>query len=219
MGTNPNFLTPDSNRSSFLKAFPSKGFIEFKMDSTTISPEKGKVVRWHVISSGKRSTLFKFLFLKWLWDELTSQEWKFVLNSPEFFSSKEFLACARALANGIPKKDIRTRLIKFQLLTGSKPSSRNRYRSLASLRYRLCEFVHTDTPAKKFSGWVRHQNDQGSLRKSSVFEIEPVGFTEKLEIDLFSIITVGKLSILGKDILLSPDDDSKESRNGNSKLL
>lgn len=216
MITNPNFKNPESVRSRFLKSNPSKGFHEFKLDSTTSTPKEGGVVRWYVISSGKRSTLFKYLFLKWLWDELTSQEWYLVLNSPEFFSSKEFVASARALAAGIPKKVIRDRLNKYHLLVGLKPLSQERYRSMKGIRYEFCEFELAVKPAKKFSGWVRHQNDQGSLRVSSVFEIEPSIFTEKSEIDLFFILSVGTVTILNKEVSLSPEDDYRKSKRKNN---
>jgi len=170
-------------------------------------------VRWYVISSGKRSTLFRYLFLKWLWDELTSQEWKYVLNLPEFFRQKEFIACARALATGISKKDIRERLNSFLALTGIKPLSQDRYRGLKRIRYEFCEFERAVTPAKKFSGWVRHQNDQGSLRMNKFELFETEAFTEVIEFDLFIVLSVGTVRILGKDLSL-PLTMTPKSRNG-----
>jgi hypothetical protein len=189
------------------------------VDSTTPAPEKGTVVRWYVISSGKRTTLFEFLFLKWLWDELTSQEWRFVLSLPEFFSSKEFVACARALASGVPKSEIRTRLNKYAVLVGLKQLSRLRYESMKSIRYDLGEIILADRPAKKFSGWVRNHNDHGSLRKSSIFELQPSGAAEIVEVDLFNILSVGRVTILGKEVYLSPEDVSKKRRNGIPQVL
>lgn len=215
---NPKFISPGTLRSRFLKANPSKGFLEFTVASTTSTSKNDEVVRWFVISSGKRSTLFRFLFLKWLWDELTSQEWRFVLNLPEFFSSKEFVACARALAAGTPKKEIRDRLNRYNTLVGSKPLSQSEYKSMYGMKYDLGEVVFTDRPAKKFSGWVRHHNDQGSLRVNSVFELEPQGFTEIVELDLFMVLTVGTVTILNKEVPLSPDDDSRKESKRNPLL-
>jgi len=177
--------------------------------STTPAPNVGESVRWIVISSGKRTTLFKFLFLKWLWDELTSQELTFFLTLPETLSSREFIACARARASGLPKGAIRARLNGWLNLVGLKPLSRSRYESMKGIRYVLGEVVLTDIPAKKYSGWVRHQNDQGSLRKNSIFELDHQEFTEFVEIDLFNVISVGIVEILGKEIKLSPDETSK----------
>lgn len=211
--TRPNFANPTTVRLRFVKSFPSTGFREFTVASTTPSPNKGEVVRWYVISSGRRTTLFEFLFLKWLWNELTIQEWAFVLSLPEFYSSKEFIACARALASGVSKTDIRTRLEKYHSLVGLKQLSRLRYVSMKRIRYFLQEVVLTDQPAKKFSGWVRHHNDQGSLRKSSIFELQSQGFTDIVEIDLFKVLSVGTVTILNLEVKLSPDDDFK-SRNG-----
>jgi hypothetical protein len=207
------FIEPGSLRTRFLRANPSRGFHEFTVASTTSTPKNGEVVRWYVISSGKRPTLFMYLFLKWLWDELTSQEWAFVLSLPEFFSSKEFVACARALAAGTPKKSIRDRLNRYRLLVGLKPHSQERYKSMHNMRFDLGEVVLTVQSAKKFSGWVRHHNDQGALRVSSIFELDSQGFTEIVEFDLYKVLSVGSVTILNKEVLLSPDDDFK-SRNG-----
>jgi hypothetical protein len=211
-----NFTDPGTERSRFLKSNPSTGFREFFVDSTTSTAKNAEVVRWYVISSGKRTTLFRFLFLKWLWDELTSQEWAFCLSLPEFFSSKEFVACARALAAGSSKKRIRDRLNRYQNLVGLKPLSQSEYKSMHGMKYLLSEVIFTDRPAKKFSGWVRHHKDQGSLRVSSIFELEPQGFTEIVEIDLFKVLSVGTVTILNKEVPLSPDDDSRKESKRNS---
>lgn len=206
----PNFTLPELLTARFLKSFPSKSLHVIKLDSTTSTLKKGEVVRWVVISSGKRSTLFKTLFLKWLWDELTSQEYRFFLDLPETLSSKEFVACARALASGIPKKVIRARLNKYLVLVGLKPLSRDRYNGSKGVKYVLGECVFTVRSAIKYSGWVRHQNDHGALRENSVFELDHQEFADVVEIDLFNIISVGKLTILGKDLALSPDESLKD---------
>lgn len=205
------FTDPKKLRADFFKSH-SKGFHEFIVSSNTPSPKLGEsVVYWYAISSGKRTTLFKFLFLKWLWDELTSQEFLFLLNLPEFFSSKEFQPCLAAVARGVPKRTIRVRLNNFRKLQGLKPWSQEMYKSMKSLRYVLGEVVLGTQPAKKFSGWVRHHKDHGSLRGVLV-EPTPSIFTESVEFDLFMILSVGKVNILGKEFGLSPEDDSKESK-------
>lgn len=215
MYRDPNFTLPEQLMSRFLKSFPSKAIHAFKVDSTTSTLKKSEVVRWVVISSGKRTTLFTTLFLKWLWDELTSQEFRFFLDLPETLRSKEFIACARALASGLPKKVIRARLNRYLTLVGLKPLSRERYNGSKGVKYVLGECVLTVRSAVKYSGWVRHQNDQGSLRKNSVFELEHQEFTADVEIDLFNIISVGKLTILGKEVALSPDESLKDETEPN----
>jgi len=79
------------------------------------------------------------------------------------------------------------------------------------LEYSLEEVVLSTRPARKFSGWTRHHLDHGSLG-GSVFEPEPWTFTEKVEWNLFMILSVGKVTLLNTEISLSPDDDSKESK-------
>jgi hypothetical protein len=206
-----NFKNPRNERNSFFKEY-RKGFHEFKVASSFTTPKFGEVMVWNVISSGKRSTLFRFLFLKWLWDELTSKEFGFIISLPEFFSTEEFVACARAYASGSPKKIIRTRLNEYRKLRGFKTLSQEKYRSMKSgLKYSLQEYNFRPGPTKKYSGWTRHHRDHGSLGK---FHLEPIPteFTEKLEIDLFMILTVGRVEMLGSVLGLSPDEDSKESK-------
>jgi hypothetical protein len=206
-----NSNNPRNDRDSFFKECPP-GCRKFKVASSFTTPKFGAVMVWNVISSGKRSTLFKFLFLKWLWDELTSKEFGFLLSLPEFFSSEEFVACARALASGTSKRLIRTRLNEFRKLRGFKTLSQERYKSMKSrMKYSLQEYSFIPGPTKKYSGWTRHHRDHGSLGKLHL-EPLPTVFTEKVEIDLFMILTVGKVRMLGSVLGLSPDDDSKESK-------
>jgi len=137
-----------------------------------------------------------------------------LFNLPEFFSSEEFVACTRVFASGLPKKTIRTRLNNWRIFNGKPPLTFEKYRSMKStVRYSFTEFGLTLRPAKKFSGWVRHQNDQGSLRREPVLpEPHPSDFTDIVEFDLFMILSVGKVTLLNTSLSLSPDDDSKESK-------
>lgn len=139
---------------------------------------------------------------------------RFLFNLPEFFSSEEFVACTRVYASGVPKKVIRTRLNKWRIINGKPPLTFEKYRSMKStVRYSISEYEHTLRPAKKFSGWVRHQNDQGSLRRNSVLpDSAPAAISAFVEFDLFMILSVGKVTLLNTSISLSPDDDSKESK-------
>lgn len=213
-----DFKNPRNTRVAFLKANRGR-FIEFKVGSSSIAPRYGEMVGWYVISSGKRPTLFKYLFLKWLWDELTFHEWKFVLNLPEFFSSEEFVACARALASRQPKTVIRTRLNNFRILRGLKPLSEIKYRSMKrNMAYTLVEYTYSPLSTKKYSGWTRHHNDHGSLGRI-ILDPLPSEFTEKLEIDLFNILTVGEVKILNTVFSLSPDDVSKETKRKTRRTM
>jgi len=212
------FRNPRDHRRDFFKSY-HKSFHEFKLTSSSIAPKYGEVVGWHVLSSGRRSTLFKFLFLKWLWDELTFQEFKFITNLPEFFSSEEFVACTRVLASGLPKKEIRTRLNNFRKLRGLKPLSHERYRAMKrGFVFSLVEYTFSPLPTKKYSGWTRHHKDHGTLGRV-LLEPMPSVFTETFEIDLFKVLSVGNVKILNTVFSLSPDDDSKESKQSKKKPM
>jgi hypothetical protein len=206
-------------RSDALKRLGFTGFHEWSCESNSIPKEISGRVVWNVISSGKRSTLFKFLFLKWLHDELTTSELKYVLNLPEFFSSsgKEFLACMRMQACGFLKTEIRTRLNTYRQLIGIKPHTAEIYRSMKQIKYFLQEKEFRVPPTKKFSGWVRHQNDQGNLGQERLYgpEFNP-GYVGE-EVDLFSLLSVGKVLIAGATVTLSPMIEPKKVRNGRNQ--
>lgn len=204
-------------RSSVLKQKNFNGFREWSVSSNSASSYDGGRVVWNVISSGRRSIVFKYLFLKWLYDELTQQELKFVLDLPEFHTSsgKEFFACMKMLANGFSKSEIRTRLNGLRKLLDQKPWSAEMYRSLKQVKLFLIEVEFREPPAEKYSGWVRHQNDQGSLRLSLIdldSEINDSYLSE--DENLYEVLSVGKVFLLGQEITLSLMNDSNKNRNG-----
>lgn len=206
-----------SLRSRFIRNGNFTGFREWSVSSNSAtSITCGRVV-WNVISSGKRSTLFKYLFLKWLWEELTLNELKYVLDLPEFHSSsgEEFFTCMKMLANGFPKSEIRTRLNNFRTLIGLKPHKAEKYRSLKQIKFILIEVEFREPPTIKFSGWVRHQNDQGSLRMNLIeLDSEINDSYLKNEINLYEYLSVGKVFLLGQEVTLSLNDGSNKNRNG-----
>jgi hypothetical protein len=160
--------------------------------------------------------LFQFLFLKWLYDELTSAELKYLLDLPEFFSSsgEEFLASLRMLANGFSKTEIRTRLNRYRELIGRKPHTAEKYRSMKQIKYFLQEKELRESPAKKFSGWTRHHHDHGTLGQERLYGPEfNAGYVSE-EIDLFTLLTVGEIRIAGATVALSPMTEPKKVRNG-----
>lgn len=204
-------------RSAVLRQQNFNGFREWSVSSNSAPSNDGGRVVWNVISSGRRSTLFHFLFLKWLYDELTKQELKYILDLPEFFTSsgKELFACMKMLANGFSKSEIRTRLNGLRKLLGLKPHTAEKYRSMKQIKYFLIEVEFREPPAEKYSGWVRHQNDQGSLRLSLIVLDSEIN-SSYLEEDenLYEVLSVGKVFLLGQEITLSLMNGSNKNRNG-----
>jgi hypothetical protein len=94
------------------------------------------------------------------------------------------------------------------------PSQDNqKYKSMKQIKYFLQEKEFRVPPTKKFSGWIRHHRDHGSLRGEQ-FVPEPQAIVIGEEIDLFSILSVGKIFLAGAEVTLSPMIDPKKDRNG-----
>jgi len=196
--------------------FPAHGgFREFTVLINVSHTQKGVGSRWLVRSSGRRSTVVNFLFLKWLWDELSSQELKFMFNLPEFFKDPRFESSFRARAYGTPKKEIRERLNKYLSLIGEHPFDYERYRGMRGLflLLELQEFYFPPTP--KFSGYTRHHKDKGSLRSRSEDPLELFTFEEKVDRFefWFHLLSVGEVRSTIRNVYLFPEESSKKKRN------
>jgi len=157
-----------------------------------------------------------FLFLKWLWDELSSQELQFFLNSPEFFKDPRIESSFRARAYGTPKKEIRERLNKYLELVGERTFSHNRFRGSQRL-FLLLELQEVFfVPTPKFSGYTRHHKDKGSLRngdiESPLEEFTYEEFSDKFEF-WFHLLSVGEVRSTIRNVYLYPEDVSKKKRN------
>jgi len=129
--------------------------------------EKGQRTQYSIRSSGRIETIFEVLFGKWLWDELTFEEYGFFLSIPKTLKDPLVMACLRARALGIPKKVIRERVLMIPYNV-NKPEYL-RYRTLKGRLYLEVDLLRiTLSPTPKYSGWARHHNDKGSLRSPSM---------------------------------------------------
>lgn len=175
--------------------------------------------RIFVSSSGDRKTVLKKLFLKWLWDELTSEEMELFICLPETIGTPVIFACLQARARGIPKKLIRNRLNKIIVLNllGEKitPFTRERYLSLKQVRITLKKIRIPARPLTRYSGYTKNYKDKGTLRNdvnyftSKIFEED---VNEEKEIFILHLLTVGRLEILGREINLDYPDESKRTK-------
>lgn len=101
--------------------------------------------------------MLQYLFLKWLWDELTRVEIMFLLDTPEFHSDQYMQACFRS-ANMLGKVELRRRLeLIHDLIKFPHPFDRKRYIGLKSLGVTILTSVTPLPPVQKYTGWARHQ--------------------------------------------------------------
>jgi hypothetical protein len=181
----PNFIGP---------------FFRWSVNYNTTS--QGTLTRFVVFSSGRRQTVKEYLWLKIVWDQLTTKEFELFLSLPGILENTKIVGFLRAkLIN--PKK-LRERLNLFETLMGDRPSSRERYKGLKRLRIEIRKETIQLRKVTKYSGYVRNISSIGRGHRGSG-KPEPTGnflFADENQIDWFEILTVGDLTLLGKSVNL-----------------
>lgn len=146
-------------------------------------------VYWIIRSSGRRSVIINFLFHKWLFSELNKEERILFLDILGSFKKDPMIFSAlKARSTGIPKKIIRETLQEVSnFLFNRKPPTNERWNGYKTFTLSISREVIQRRPnEQKYTGWKRHQNDQGSLPSSSredPFPLEP--FDENDIVSLF----------------------------------
>ena len=190
-----------------------------------IDREKRTLRRWIVISSGKRSTLIRYLFGKLLWDNLNSLEQRVFWSLTEITTNQSIYLSLKALAENFEKKVIRKNLLNAPEFLGLEGISRQQY---LTLKGRVnCIFKEETISLRKgpkFSGYTKHYKDKGSLGTGRDWLISEVlePFLDVQEEIKYYFLTVGKLPPLGSGIAL-PDDGpirtETVSKNKNLKIM
>jgi len=154
------------------------GFRKFAVTIYT-NREKGTISRLLVYSQGSRVKVHEYLWLKYLWDELTKKEMELFLTMPETLSSEIKYAALRAvLIKG--KKHVRDRLINSPFLTGEDTPTRIRYQGFQRLDVEIQnEQLRSLPKVPKFSGWIKSSSakDRGSARRPSF--LDPLAVNEE----------------------------------------
>lgn len=162
--------------------------------------ETGTDSRLLVYSQGSRAKVVQYLWLKFLWDELTKKEFELFLILPETLNSQIKVAVLRSLLiQG--KKVTRERLNKALILLGEEPHTRESYLGYKRLDVEIYDFTRSLPRVPKFSGWIKSSSAVGSKRKSRGPSFpEPLAIIENdyedVEFDWYSLLTVGDLVIL-----------------------
>jgi len=165
--------------------------------SISISYEKGTDSRLLVYSQGSRAKVIKYLWLKFLWDELTKQEWRLFYALPEILNSEIKVAALRAvLVQG--KKITRDRLNQALKLLGKETYTREQYLGYKRLDVEISDFTRSLPKVPKFSGWIRSSSAKGSKKRSGgPSYLEPLALLENeyedYKVDWYYFLTVGDL--------------------------
>ena len=173
------------------------GFLgPFKTFSVAVSTnrEKGTESRLLVYSQGSRSTVVKFLWLKYLWDELSKDEMKLFYSLNETLNSEIKVAALRAVLI-FGKKKVRKRLNKVLSFLQMETYTREQYQGMKRLDVEINEITRRLPKVPKFSGWVRSSSAIGSKRRpGGPSFLEPLAANEDdykdLKHDWYNFLTV-----------------------------
>lgn len=158
----------------------------FKSFSVTLDSnrETGTENRLLVFSQGNRAKVVEYLWLKWLWDELSKEEMLLFLTLPETLKSGIKVAGLRAaLIAG--KKQVRVRLSEGPLPSDFHTPTRLRYLGFKRLDVEISRFRRSLPRVPKFSGWIRSSSKKGSKRRAGgPSYLEPLAIIDNDYIDI-----------------------------------
>jgi len=188
--------------------FPGR-FKTFSVSEFT-DREKGIDSRLLVFSQGSRAKVVEYLWLKFLWDELSKQEFRLFLTLPEVLNSEIKMNALKAILL-FPKKIIRKRLNKFEKLLSLKISSKERYHGFRSrLDVEIYEIKRKLHRSPKYSGYCRTPSAVGSKRRgaSGIPEaLTPPDYEIKNDIvDWYHLLTVGEINLFSGRVIFHPDE-------------
>lgn len=155
--------------------------------------------------SKKISKVLRKLFSKYLWDKLSDLELEGILLMSIRVGENIILEAFRASQEGISQTLLRHRINAFQRLKGRKPFTRRELNSSRGFKIIILETEEFEPVknTKKYSGWARHHNDQGSLRRGDKpYEFAlPISSETLIEesIILREFLSVGSLSLSNRE--------------------
>lgn len=169
--------------------------------------EKGTDSRLFVYSQGSRTAVAEYLWLKFLWDELSRKEFELFLSLTEIINNEKKFATLRAVnLNG--KKITRKKLVWYETLLEGKSSNRLRYLGFRQLVVEIYDYQRSLPKVPKFSGWVRSSSSIGSKSPRGSSFLEPLAILENdyenKVLDWYHLLTVGEIGQFPSGIVKSP---------------
>lgn len=212
VGINLDVIKTVSRRSEVFTSFRGP-LIQFPI-VRSIDRNTGILRRWIVFSQGKRSTLVRYLWGKFLWDELNRLEALIFWSLDEITKDTSIYLSLKAINTcGTPKRLVRKRLESGAFL-GFTFISRQQYLSIKGrVNYFFLEETITLQKTPKYSGYTKHYKDKGSLGKERDYYISEIldpidNVSEEIRL---SFLTVGKVPLFGGTA--SYPDELKRKRN------
>lgn len=184
----------------------------FQIQTNPDITSNGAIKRWVILSSGRRPVLIRYLFLKFLYDELTQKEYEIFLSFKEVTDSVPIFFALRARTLRIKKRTIRKILENISFKRFKVPT-KEEYIGLRQIRYSFEE--KTFPPIKKpkpYSGYSKGYKDGKTTSKfkaeewnSSPLEPSPY-FEDEINILLdFAIMVNRNPRILNNNFINFPE--------------
>jgi len=139
--------------------------------------EQGTESRLYVYSQGSRTKVLEFLWLKYLWDELSRQEYRLFIASSEVLNSEIKIAALRAVLI-FGKKKIRERLCNCPFLAEEELPTRIRYQGFKRLDVEIQEISRSLPRVPKYSGWIKSSSAKDSKKSRGPRGLEPLAISE-----------------------------------------
>jgi hypothetical protein len=178
---------------------PRNLFVTRVTSSLTIN--RFKIV-WTLRSSGRRSKIITYLFHKWLFGQLSKEEELLRYDLDDFIRNNMIFSALRAKSIGFSMRTIRKALLVSPLLFNEPAPTLKRWNGFKTFTLEITKEVSpkNERKGKKYSGWKRHQNDQGSLGppKEDPFYLLPIDENDviSLFLQICQDINSGKSEIL-----------------------
>jgi hypothetical protein len=158
--------------------------------------EKGTDSRLIVYSQGSRPKVHKYLWLKYLWNELTKEEWELFYSMSETLNNEIIYNSMRAI-NFQGKRVTRHRLIASPLIDEKDKPTYDRYRGFMRLKVEISHETRRLPKVPKFSGYIKSASAVGSKqpRKSSFLDLMAVNeedYNMNVVFDWFTYLTIGE---------------------------
>jgi hypothetical protein len=158
-----------------------------------------------VYSSGSREAVRKFLWLKFLWSQLSREENLLFLCLLRDSDEKEWAVLR--LLNQISKRELRRRLLRAETFLGQEVSEKQRLSGYYQLRIEITKETRRLPKVKKFSGYIKSPSAAGSKRQLvRQFLDEMVSEDEykdyEREMSWYSLLSVESVSLfLGRGVI------------------
>jgi hypothetical protein len=189
----------------------------FRTFRVTVSTnrEKGTKENFLVYSQGSRGAVQKYLWYKFLWDELTKQEMELFLIMPETISDPLKFGALRALLI-LGKRKVRDRIVTAPFLEERDKPRREKYQGIKGLRIEISRETRKLPKVPKFSGWIRSSSAIGSKRPGGPSFLEPLAIREddysEFSFDWYSYLTVGESYLQNSAGIRSRPDELKRAK-------